>query len=555
MMRFHGHLARTAHLSGRLALSALLAGSVLTHAAAPLHAGTGDFIGGLGTGIIINEMLRGGQNGQRQQRPSGEAPRQRSHSPRGPERQESQYGEGHRVQQALTTLGFYNGAIDGDGGTKTQAAIRRYQESKQIPQTGVLDEEQRGLLKAEADLHSAMASLGSPDVRPSSDRDQKKRVQAALKALGHYTGEIDGSFGQGTSKAIAAYQKAAGMSTSDTLLPEQEKKLVSDAHASLSQTLANIDNQFAAIAGRQVAGGGVTGATPVLRSVPLAPAAKAIAGNAKSLPPVEAVKDGLTPKRKYDVAVVIGNKSYRQKDIPEVAYGVRDAEGIRALLVNDMGFDPQNIIWAQDASQAEMLAIFGSSDNAKGKLWRYIDPEGRSNVLVYYSGHGAPDVNSHTPYLLPVDTDPNAIAINGFSLDLMYKNLGQLQAKSVSVLLDACFSGGSHKGMLIQSASPVMVSAEMPKTAATSRLTVLAAADGNQLASWDDEKGHGLFTSQVIEGLKGPADANADGKITLGELHAYVRETVARQARRDFGREQTPKLMGDPNSVVAVLTR
>jgi uncharacterized caspase-like protein len=208
---------------------------------------------------------------------------------------------------------------------------------------------------------------------------------------------------------------------------------------------------------------------------------------------------------------------------------------------------------AKDASQGEMRAIFGSEDNIQGKLWRYIDPDGGSNVFVYYSGHGAPDMSSRTPYLLPVDTDPSTIALNGYPLDLMYGNLSKLSVKSVSIMLDACFSGGSHQGMLIKSASPVMVSADMPEQFSRSKLTVLAAAEGNQLASWDDKKGHGMFTSHLLDGMKGQADANSDGKITAQELHRYVSYAVQRQARREFGREQTPKLMGDPNRVVGLV--
>ena len=44
-----------------------------------------------------------------------------------------------------------------------------------------------------------------------------------------------------------------------------------------------------------------------------------------------------------------------------------------------------------------------------------------------------------------------------------------------------------------------------------------------------------------FQGLEGEADANQDGKITAGELHAYVRESVGRFSAG----AQTPTMLGD----------
>ena len=50
-------------------------------------------------------------------------------------------------------------------------------------------------------------------------------------------------------------------------------------------------------------------------------------------------------------------------------------------------------------------------------------------------------------YLLPVDADPDSAEINGYPIDLLYANLGKLDAaKSVRVFLDACFSATATGG-------------------------------------------------------------------------------------------------------------
>jgi hypothetical protein len=78
----------------------------------------------------------------------------------------------------------------------------------------------------------------------------------------------------------------------------------------------------------------------------------------------------------------------------------------------------------------------------------------------------------------------------------------------------------------------------------------LSAASGKQFASQDNTRGHGLFTSYLLSGLKGGADANADGAITASELHGYVQTNVSEEASRLLGREQTPELFGNADFVI-----
>ena len=251
------------------------------------------------------------------------------------------------------------------------------------------------------------------------------------------------------------------------------------------------------------------------------------------------------------VAVIIGNKGYEHERVPEVSYAHRDAEAFRRYVVEVLGYDAENVIDLRDASQAEMESAFGNERSHEGLLWRYLDPEGGSDVVVFYSGHGVPGLNDGRGYLLPSNADPNTAEINGYPIDVLYANLGKLQeARSVTVYLDACFSGDSHKGMLVRSASLVYVSAELPG-GAVERMTVLTAASGGQLASWDEEAGHGLFTNHLLDALYGKADGDGDGEVTAGEVAEYLRGSMTRAARRVYGRHQEATLNGLPGVVLS----
>ncbi len=56
-----------------------------------------------------------------------------------------------QVQEALVYLGGYNGLIDGDFGPRTQAAVKVYQASQQVSQSGTLTADQEAGLLEEAD--------------------------------------------------------------------------------------------------------------------------------------------------------------------------------------------------------------------------------------------------------------------------------------------------------------------------------------------------------------------------------------------------------------------
>lgn len=257
------------------------------------------------------------------------------------------------------------------------------------------------------------------------------------------------------------------------------------------------------------------------------------------------------PENRDAIAVIIGNRRYAH-GLPEVRYAENDAEAVRRFVVDLLGYRDGNIIDLRNASQAEMLSVFGSANDHRGKLWSWIRP-GVSDLFVYYSGHGVPGLRDRRGYLLPVDADPATPAINGYPLDLLLSNLSRLDARSTVVMIDACFSGGSAAGWLIPSASPVYVRTEAP--ADPGGMVVVTAARGDQVASWDDAARQGLFTRHMLDALAGgaadrAAQGNGDGSVTLGELEAYLDDAMTYAARRLFRRVQQATVLGDPATVL-----
>ena len=250
------------------------------------------------------------------------------------------------------------------------------------------------------------------------------------------------------------------------------------------------------------------------------------------------------------IAVVIGNRDYSE-GIPRVAYAQNDARAMRRFLRDVMGYREGNIIYLENASQAQMVSTFGSSSSHEGKLWAWIKP-GRSDVFVYYSGHGLPGQRDKRGYLMPVDADPNTVELNGYSLDTLLSNLRKLDARSTTVILEACFSGNSAGGWLVESASPAYIPAAAPTM--PHGITLITAAQGDQLASWDERNRHGLFTYHLLQALYGQADrgyaGNQDGMVSLGEVESYLSDEMSYAARRNFARVQEASIAGDPKQIL-----
>jgi hypothetical protein len=66
------------------------------------------------------------------------------------------------------------------------------------------------------------------------------------------------------------------------------------------------------------------------------------------------------------------------------------------------------------------------------------------------------------------------------------------------------------------------------------------ASGANEVSAEDDRLQHGIFTYYLLKGLKGPADADNDGLVSVDEAYRYVTNQVPRAT----GQEQHPVKKG-----------
>lgn len=247
-----------------------------------------------------------------------------------------------------------------------------------------------------------------------------------------------------------------------------------------------------------------------------------------------------------DIAVIVGNANYKKlgKDIPDVVPAYADADGFKQWVIQAKGVREGNIIFLKDATSAQMESIFGNNRSYKGQLFNWVKPD-VSNVYIYYSGHGAPASDGSNAFLVPSDSNSATIELTGYPLSTLYKNLKNLPAKSITVVLAACFSGASQNGYVISRTSGILVTPRIP--IAPGNLTVISAGQANQISSWEQDNSNGLFTKYFLHGMSGKADkspyGNGDGDITYAELGKYLDGTMTYYARSYYGRDQDAQIV------------
>jgi TolB-like protein len=158
-------------------------------------------------------------------------------------------------------------------------------------------------------------------------------------------------------------------------------------------------------------------------------------------------------------------------------------------------------------------------------LSRFLAQAGPDDVaMLFIAGHGVRDVASGSYYFLPHPANADTLLSDGLRMSdfdellrLVRRNVG-----SVIVMLDTCHSGA------LGIPTKRMVSAdEMAAQVTTGEgFFLLAATKPGEESKEQSGLGHGAFTFAALEGIRGSADADGDGTLTVSELFSYVARRV-----------------------------
>lgn len=215
------------------------------------------------------------------------------------------------------------------------------------------------------------------------------------------------------------------------------------------------------------------------------------------------------------VALVIGNNTYDKtkpaRTAPNLVNAIGDAEAVRAMLMEKLGFKEEDVIHGKDLGRVE---IHKKLEEFRRKA------AGAKLALIYYAGHGMESLDGTANFILPVDVETGGVAqsdavlrASGIDLGAELRLLGQAApAAAKVVIMDCCRDRPATRNAVAPRGGGLAAVAEDAIPAGT--LIVLAAAPGQTA---EDGRKQGPLAAALLEILAVPGRNLLDGFYAAGD--------------------------------------
>jgi hypothetical protein len=232
-------------------------------------------------------------------------------------------------------------------------------------------------------------------------------------------------------------------------------------------------------------------------------------------------------QRPGDYLLSIGLSSYREQEISARKYATLDAEMVATYFQTLGGLPRNNVRLLRDWSALRPDIEEALLDWLPSKVTK------DSVVTVYFAGQALVTPSGET-FLIPYDGSLGA-PTRLYPLKDLETALGRLKAKQVLFVFD---------GTVLKNGSEGRTKVAPPKWAATTGSFVhVISTTGFGKSLESDTWHHGLLTYYLLRGLRGEADMNRNGEVTIGEVTAYVTRKVPAAARSTFKQDQQPQVL------------
>jgi len=201
----------------------------------------------------------------------------------------------------------------------------------------------------------------------------------------------------------------------------------------------------------------------------------------------------------------------------QLRFAESDAVHMRDVLVSVGGYASANVTLLRHPRVADVERAFGAVRAAVTERRR----RGLATQLVfYYSGH------AHA----------QALQLGGEPLLLarLRDAVAAVSADFTLVMLDACQSGAITRARGVESAASF--STNSAAELRTRGIALMASSTSDELSQESDALRSGFFTHHVVAGLRGAADVDHDGRVTLDEVYRYAyHRTLSDTTRTSIG--------------------
>ncbi|MBI5548296.1 MAG: caspase family protein [Deltaproteobacteria bacterium] len=213
-------------------------------------------------------------------------------------------------------------------------------------------------------------------------------------------------------------------------------------------------------------------------------------------------------------ALITGSNDGGPGRVP-LRYAVRDAQGLSRVLEQLGGIPIERQLVLTDTSRAGFL---DGLERVRDRLERARGQAERLELLLYYSGH----------------SDENGLLLGRDRLEYaeLRAALDRMPADVRMAVLDSCASGALIRSKGGKHVAPFLLDG----STVVRGHAFLTATAADEAAQESDAVRGSYFTSALLTGLRGAADASHDGKVTLHEAYQFAfNETLARTERSRGG--------------------
>ncbi len=216
-------------------------------------------------------------------------------------------------------------------------------------------------------------------------------------------------------------------------------------------------------------------------------------------------------------AIVVGINDYEDSYIFDLKKAQNDAKVMSDILKHEGQFD---YVFTYTDDTDKKSEFYPSMNNIVSKLEQLqeeIKPD--DTFIFFFSGHGIADKEGRS-YLLTADTVISHSFKTSLPLYELENYIKKMKVKKNIVFLDACRNviekskGYNTKSLVDEKNSQAELSA------------VMYATSPGEFSYEHDKEPYGVFTTFIINALKGEADYDNDVMITFTELRKFVEEGV-----------------------------
>ncbi len=211
---------------------------------------------------------------------------------------------------------------------------------------------------------------------------------------------------------------------------------------------------------------------------------------------------GAAPRTKVPTYALLVGSTQPGKAQEPLQFAHDDVDRLRAVLIELGGIRPDDLVTLYDPSSAQ---LYRALTDIETRLDKHATVDEQALFLFYYSGH------ARSQSLNLGDDD--------VPLASLRTRLEQIPATVKLVILDACQTGAISR---IKGVEPTaLFSYNSVAGLNTAGMAVMSSSAANELSQESDQLEGSFFTHHLVVGLRGAADANSDGRITLNEAYQY----------------------------------